>query len=451
MVRCVTLSASAMRRRCESWPTKPLGSGASWRRPACSDIVDSLAGRRALRRVRLPVGAARVAGVVGHRQAEVAIGELRGHASARRALQKALLDQIRLKHVLDRVALLADRGGEVVHAHRAAVELVENRFEQLAVHQVEAHGIDVEHAQRGVGDLRGDRAIGLHFGVVAHATQQAVGDTRRAARAARDFERAVGMNLRAEQRGRALHDAREFARVVELEPRDDAEAVAQRVREHARARGRADERERLEIELHAARGRPFADHDVDLIVLERRIQDFLDDRREPVNFVDEQHVVRFEIGEQRGEVARAFEHRPRRLPQIDPHFARDDVRERGLAQTGRPEQQHVVERLGAALGGFDEDFELAAHLFLPDVFLELTRAQRALERLFAGRGGRGGNHALGRGADAVGGEFVGFDHAAIVPRDLGAGRALSGRASRCARGERGDVPLRNFFATNSRR
>ena len=49
---------------------------------------------------------------------------------------------------------------------------------------------------------------------------------------------------------------------------------------------------------------PFADHDVDLEVLERRIEDLLDDRRQPVDLVDEQHVARLEVGEDRGEVAR---------------------------------------------------------------------------------------------------------------------------------------------------
>ncbi len=70
----------------------------------------------------------------------------------------------------------------------------------------------------------------------------------------------------------------EFARRYKNSSRaHDAEAIAQRIRQHAGARGRADQRERLQIELHAARGWPFADHDVDLIILERGVQDFLDD------------------------------------------------------------------------------------------------------------------------------------------------------------------------------
>ena len=150
-----------------------------------------------------------------------------------------------------------------------------------------------------------------------------------------------------EQACGAVHDFGQIWLRVELEPRDDAEAVAQRVGEHAGARGGADQRERRQVELDRARRRALADHDVDLEVLERRVEDLLDHRREAVDLVDEQHVARLEVGQQRGEIARALEHRARGLAQVDAHLARDDVRERGLAQARRAEQQHVVERFAA--------------------------------------------------------------------------------------------------------
>ena len=65
------------------------------------------------------------------------VRERRGDAAARGALQEALLDQERLEHVLDRVALLADRGGEVVDADRPAGEFLDDGRQQLAVHHVE--------------------------------------------------------------------------------------------------------------------------------------------------------------------------------------------------------------------------------------------------------------------------------------------------------------------------
>ena len=115
-----------------------------------------------------------------------------------------------------------------------------------------------------------------------------------------------------------------------------------------RARRRADERERLQRQLDRARARALADHDVELIVLERGIQHLLDDGAQAVNLVDEQHVVLFETRELRREIAGPLEHGAGRLVQIDAELVRDDVRERRLAETRRAEQQRVIERLARA-------------------------------------------------------------------------------------------------------
>ncbi|RYG78107.1 Holliday junction branch migration DNA helicase RuvB, partial [bacterium] len=58
-------------------------------------------------------------------------------AAARTAHQQALLDQERLDDVLERAALLADRGREALDAHRPAIELLEDRHQQQAVERVE--------------------------------------------------------------------------------------------------------------------------------------------------------------------------------------------------------------------------------------------------------------------------------------------------------------------------
>jgi len=65
---------------------------------------------------------------------------------------------------------------------------------------------------------------------------------------------------------------------------------------------------------------------------------------------------------------------------LTPIFARDDVRERGLAQPRRAEQQHVVQRLAPRARRLDEDLELAADLLLP-TYSARSGPQRALELL----------------------------------------------------------------------
>src|SRR4029453_17779794 len=210
---------------------------------------------------------------------------------------------------------------------------------------------------------------GGDFGKVAHAAQKSVDEARRAARAPRDLERARGIELDLQKPRGTGDDPGELFRRIELEACNDAEAVAQWIGEHPGASGGADQRKRRQVELEAARRRALADHDVDLEILERRVEDFLDDSGEPVDLVDEQHVVRFEVREQRGKITGALEHGPRRLPQVDAELVRDDVRQRRLAEARRAEQQHVVERFLALLRRLDENRQLAANLLLPDILV----------------------------------------------------------------------------------
>ena len=112
---------------------------------------------------------------------------------------------------------------------------------------------------------------------------------------------------------------------VELQLVDDAEAGAQGICERACARRGADEREGRQVDLDRTRGRTLADHDVDLVVLECGVEDFLNHRRETVDFVDEEDVVRLEVGEHGRQIAGTLENGPRGLAEIDAHFVRDDV------------------------------------------------------------------------------------------------------------------------------
>ena len=67
-----------------------------------------------------------------------------------------------------------------------------------------------------------------------------------------------------------------------------------------------------------------------------------------MDLVDEQDVAVLEIGEQGGEIARLGDHRPGGGAKADAKLARDDLRQRGLAEAGRAEEQHMVERVAAA-------------------------------------------------------------------------------------------------------
>ena len=175
-----------------------------------------------------------------------------------------------------------------------------------------------------------------------------------------------GGHANAEHARAAVDDLLELGLGIEIQPHRNAEAVAQRIGQKPGARGGADQRELGEIDLHRARRRPLADDQIELKILHRRIEDFLDRRIEPVDFVDEQHVALFEIGQQRREIAGLGDHRARRGAEIDAELARHDLRQRGLAEPRRADEQHVIERLAPRPRRLDEHAEILARLLLAD-------------------------------------------------------------------------------------
>ncbi len=97
-----------------------------------------------------------------------------------------------------------------------------------------------------------------------------------------------------------------------------------------------------------------------------------------MDFVDEQDVALLQIGEQRGEIAGLGDHRPRGGAEIDAQLARDDLRQRGLAEARRADEQHVIERFVARPCRLDEDRKIGARLLLADELGQPLRPQRGL-------------------------------------------------------------------------
>ena len=201
---------------------------------------------------------------------------------------------------------------------------------------VEAELVDPQERQRFIGDRFGDHALGAHLGVVAHASEQAVGDARGAAGTARKHLPAGGFERHVECAGAAFEDLFEFAGAVEVEPLDHPEAIAQRRREQRQARGCADQGEAAERQAHAARRGAAADHHVEREVLHGGVEHLFDAARQAVDLVDEEHIVLFQRGEDAGEVAHAMDGRARGEAQADAHLGGDDPGEGGFASPGGP-------------------------------------------------------------------------------------------------------------------
>src|SRR5262249_32268405 len=105
--------------------------------------------------------------------------------------QEALLKEEGLIDILDGVARLAQRGGDGVDAHGAAVVVLDDDEQEAPVHLVEPGAVDLEPLGRGLGDGRGDGPLAEDLGEVAGAAEDPVGDARCPPRSGRDLARAV--------------------------------------------------------------------------------------------------------------------------------------------------------------------------------------------------------------------------------------------------------------------
>ena len=116
-----------------------------------------------------------------------------------------------------------------------------------------------------------------------------------------------------------------------------------------------------------------------------------------MDFVDEEDVALLEVGEERREVAGPGDHRSRGRPEVHAELARDDLCQGRLAEAGRPDEKHVVERFLARPGGLDEDLEVGAGLRLADELGQILRPQRRVGRIvLANLGGDETRVARGR-------------------------------------------------------
>ena len=247
---------------------------------------------------------------------------------AGRAHEQALLDEERLVDVLDGLGRLADADGERRQPDRARRRSA--RRAPTGRPGRPCRGRARRRRTRpgrraAVGVV--DDAVAAHLGEVAHPAQQPVGDAGGAPGPAGDLRGARRVDGDAEDAGGPHDDGLEVGGLVVVEPGDEAEAVAQRAGDQAGAGGGADQREAGQVEADRAGRRALAEHDVELEVLHRRVEDLLDGAGEPVDLVDEEHVALVELGEDGGEVAGPLEGRARGDVQADAHLGGDDAGE----------------------------------------------------------------------------------------------------------------------------
>ena len=211
-------------------------------------------------------------------------------------------------------------------------------------------GVDAEHLEPADRDLLVDPLSRppRSQSHVAEPSQEAIGDTRGAAAAARDQVGGVLVDLDFEDLRGATHDLGQVLIAVGHEPLLDSEPVSKGLAQEPRASRGADQGEALQGEADGLSVGALVNRDVDPVVLHCGVEVFLDMSPEPVDLVYEEHVPAAELGQHAREVSWPLDHGPRGHDQSRAQDARHERRERRLAKAGGPRKQGVVE---GALGG----------------------------------------------------------------------------------------------------
>ena len=103
---------------------------------------------------------------------------------------------------------------------------------------------------------------------------------------------------------------------------------------------------------------------------------------EPVNLVDEETVPFVQVGQHPGEVARFFQHGTRCHLEFGAQLFRYDMRQSSLTETGRSEEETMIQGFAAVFSGGDEDPKVLLQFGLPDEFFEARGTQRFIEFRF---------------------------------------------------------------------
>src|SRR5215472_4561935 len=134
------------------------------------------------------------------------------------------------------------------------------------------------------------------------------------------------------------------------------------------------------------RARALADHEIDAVVLHRGIHHFFDRWHEAMNFIEKENLARLERGQDRGQVPLALEKRPGAGLNVHAQLARDDLRERRLAEAGWAVEQNVIERLAATARRLDGNLDVLLHARLADVVSKARGANAGFDaRVFVKR------------------------------------------------------------------
>ena len=315
----------------------------------------------------------------GHGDVHVIVAFGGDDAAARGAGEEAELDEVGFVHFFDGTDFFTDDGGDGLDASRTTAEFLYEGTENMMIGRFGSEVIDFEGIECFFGGSGIDGVVPVHLGIISNALQNTIRDARGLTAGSGDDIRALFVEFDTEYARRSFYDSFDFAWLVKFETMDGSETVAEGIGEGTEFGRGTDEGELRKVELERTGGWSFADDDVELVILHRGIEYFLDGFVQPMNLVDEEDITGFEVGEYGSEVADFLDSRAGSDADIYAHFFRDDIGERCLPETGGSVEEDMLDIFSTTMRRLDEEREIRFNLLLTDILREGLWAERIVE------------------------------------------------------------------------
>ena len=154
----------------------------------------------------------------------------------------------------------------------------------------------------------GHSTLSLDLGKIADPLDQPVDNARGPAGPAGNLGPALLVYGNSQQACRTHDDSVQLGRGVKVQAIDQAKPFTKRGREGPGTGRGPDQGKARQVQLDRARRGPLPDYQIQLEILHRRVQRLFDGSREPMDFINKQHVAVLEIRQDRGQITRMGQH-----------------------------------------------------------------------------------------------------------------------------------------------
>ena len=101
--------------------------------------------------------------------------------------------------------------------------------------------------------------------------------------------------------------------------------------------------------------------------------------RKAMDFIDKKNIMRFQIGQNGGQIAGTLYNRPGGGLDINTHFAGDDIGKGGFTKARRSVEQNMIQRLSPAARCFNEKAQVPLDFLLPHIVVQRPGAKCSIK------------------------------------------------------------------------